>query len=280
MEKLVFLIQAHQSVVFAKWVKEYIGPFSTVAESELKLKGMQRRSLGNLDGELNTSIDALRKMAIEQVKKQMKNQPVIAFGFEKTLVEKSGIENYRYIEERQGLKNAQDAVLHEKNGVVFLADSYRVGVDLKFKKDAYVVILHNSNRLEGEDALQMLGRGSRAVTGNYFGALYMLGLPQDKPAVFRQLEEHNEPEFYDFSQLLSILRAVYDQKDMSALCSGLIGAFQESERGMRKLGDVKEDLGKKAKTLLAEAINQQVAQAELVKKEQLNGPTESDDDIF
>ena len=55
-------------------------------------------------------------------------------------------------------------------GVIFLADKYRVGADIKFKKNARVFVI-SKQIPEKEELQQMLGRGSRA-NGDYIGNLY------------------------------------------------------------------------------------------------------------
>lgn len=58
-------------------------------------------------------------------------------------------------------------------GVIFLADKYKVGADLKFKdKNATVICYCKKQQPPREDVLQMVGRGNRS-SGLYSGSVFV-----------------------------------------------------------------------------------------------------------
>jgi hypothetical protein len=79
----------------------------------------------------------------------------------------------------------QTQIRGKKKGIVFLPFEFRVGVDIKFGKDAYVSILHlDKNRLDSETIKQMIGRGSRAQ-GAYQGDLWCDGDTKLRAAILK-----------------------------------------------------------------------------------------------
>lgn len=70
------------------------------------------------------------------------------------------------------VKVKQECVLKDR-GVIYLAECFQLGADLKFAKEA-VVILEGSWTMEREELEQKLARGNRAM-GHTRGVLFCLG---------------------------------------------------------------------------------------------------------
>lgn len=116
--------------------------------------------------------------------------------------------------------------MNETSGIVFLDTKYRVGIDMKFKVDAYVVILDEKHILTGEDILQMLGRGSRAKTGVYEGAIFCKGDPKNKVGYNTFITANSEPELKECAQILRALRFTYEDGGFNKLQTAIIDEIQ------------------------------------------------------
>jgi hypothetical protein len=127
--------------------------------------------------------------ATESIKKRSRVQPVVVFGFdtesEETLRKHKFLVPIRVVNTTKDVEDARLVCRKSSKGILFLNQEFRVGVDINFAEDDYVVILSDEH-LEGEEVLQMLGRGSRA--GNkYFSDIYYVGNPIDRQLIFRGL---------------------------------------------------------------------------------------------
>ena len=67
--------------------------------------------------------------------------------------------------------------------MAFLCDDYFIGVDIKFKQNATVIIQTDGN-IDGDEVMQMFGRGVRDV-GVYFSEIYMNGNPLHKKSLLQ-----------------------------------------------------------------------------------------------
>lgn len=73
-------------------------------------------------------------------------------------------------------------------------EDFRVGADIKFAADAYVIVIA-SETPSREHLIQKLGRGSRAC-GDYRGKLFVICAPSFKDAVVESIKKSKEPDFY------------------------------------------------------------------------------------
>lgn len=107
--------------------------------------------------------------------------------------------------------NTRKAVINKKDSfVLFLDDEYRTGTDVKFGKEAMVVIVSEKEKLDGEEVLQMLGRGNRNKAGQYVGYVYMIGPPKLKQAAFDGfINKATNIDFLDCVRVLRLLRLTY-----------------------------------------------------------------------
>ena len=176
--RMVF-VQAHYSQGFLELLKEYVGKFDSVAEKEMMLKGAFMKANLNLKCTLHEDVAELERLALLTVEQYRTKSPVVVFGFTEARVKALNVKDCRYLNDRVSVGNACDSALTQDRGVVFVSDKYKVGLNLKFLVDAYVVVLHAHTTLATEDLLQMLGRGARANTNHYHGAVFMKDNPLD-----------------------------------------------------------------------------------------------------
>lgn len=84
-----------------------------------------------------------------------------------------------------------------------MGKEYRVGADIKFTEDAYVVIL-SDEELDGDEILQMLGRGSRA-NGKYYGDVFYQGNPLNKLQIQKDFNKSTVTDWEDGVQVLKLV---------------------------------------------------------------------------
>ena len=99
---------------------------------------------------VNEDMQTLRKAALVVVQKLNETVPVIVFGLndQRSTTEESAIKEYqgevRFVDTLIELRRARQAILQKDRGVVFLSNNFTMGADMKFKKNAVVVVVTSS----------------------------------------------------------------------------------------------------------------------------------------
>lgn len=96
---------------------------------------------------------------------------------------------------------AAESAKNQNNKVVFLAEEFRIGADLKFTSNAQVLIFSNK-QIDREDLLQYVGRGNRSG-GNYNGVFYLLGKEKSEAAsIEKRMKDRSEVKWEDAALIL------------------------------------------------------------------------------
>lgn len=126
-------------------------------------------------------------------------------------------------------------VWEKDRGIVFLTDQFGVGADIKFKEDAYVIVISEQAPTK-ELLIQKLGRGSRAC-GDYRGRLFVIGAPNLKASVEKRIKQSSEPDFYYGAKwIIDLIQSgTPENADIAeALCSNAKGKWCDKEANLEK----------------------------------------------
>jgi hypothetical protein len=201
------LCQAHYSDAFNEWCSDRYGTYSSVIERDHEIHGPRPTDEMLVGGNQLNDFKALTEEALQLITERSRDQPVIAFGFddkkEEVLARFGNLA--RFVSTDAEVAQARCDMLDKTHGIVFLDKQYRVGTDIKFATEANVVILQEDD-LNGEEVLQMLGRGSRAH-GAYHGDVYIKGHDGFFNSRKKQFMQPTEIDFKEGAMIVQLFKA-------------------------------------------------------------------------
>lgn len=114
------------------------------------------------------------------------------------------------VEDIEKVRMATKYFLTQKKGVIFLANKYAIGVDIKCGDDAAVFVYMDKNNKvpEREQCMQMMGRGQRS-RGVYNGIVFTVALEEMAETLTEKMKEYQNFTFEDGA---TNLRAMVEMK--------------------------------------------------------------------